>query len=207
MNRMVIVAGPGCREMAGNHEFINLNTQPGSTGRIGRDWKIAGVKLAVVAVIIAAQSLWGAPAYLPAVGPTPLRFEAQTPRGMTLAWKAQFPLTPPAKPADAPSTNSIATATPATNAVVMSTSSPAPDTTGANSMLTPQTPVMVPYQSDESGAAITPQALAGYFKPTPGWHRSGGGDDGNTGEGRQPPVGFMPPSPKPPESRATYRTP
>jgi hypothetical protein len=169
--------------------------------------------LTVVIGLAWARPMPGAVAYLPCVGPAPLRFQVATAPGLEWAWKQ---LRAPDKnnaaarsseslvsPANAVVANSTATA--ATNVEAKADSGTA--TNGVNPGDKPAAEPswdtgMMPDQSDDLSTPVTPQVLAEFFKAGPGGKTAGGGAGGRAGQ-----IGFTPPTPKSGvESRATYKT-
>lgn len=179
----------------------------------GKIRKFAGVMPAIGLGLLVALPASGAIAYLPSIGPAPLRYEPATDPDALLAWKSLRLAQRPAADAGVPAP-ATPTLTNANNeAVWPAGSSPATNTSHAaavpvpdpgattNSDMIPDF-MRLPDTSNDSSGPVTPQLLAGFFKPGPG----GKNPDG-TAVFVPMEIGFTPPSPKPaPESRATYKT-
>jgi hypothetical protein len=169
--------------------------------------------LTVVIGTALARPTPGAVAYLPSVGPAPLRFQAATAPGLEWAWKrlqAPDKNNAPARSAEtlvSPTNGVVAnsTGTAATNTVTKADSVSAASgvSQGDKTATEPSWDAgMMPDQSDDLSTPVTPQVLAEFFKAGPGGKNPGAGAGGKAGQ-----IGFTPPTPKSgAESRATYKT-
>ena len=173
----------------------------------------AGVLLTVVTGMVAVSPAVGAIAYLPSVGPAPLRFELTTDPGASLAWKSLRPLLQPGAgtgiliPAAQTTTNatndvvSKASSLPATNVISTASVLAADQGERKNSDTIPE-PMIFPGQTDESSSPVTAQILAGFFKPVPGVKNPDGTVVFVPAE-----IEFIPPSARPVnESQAIYKS-
>jgi len=162
-------------------------------------------KFTVIAVMLgsfAAQENRGFCAYLTQIGPSPLRFSVAS------AIPASFVL-PAALVEPKKTTNnteiavSLTNSTPTNTVAAVPTSTPTPN--AQPSVSSPESPAKpAPTPSASEMLVVSPQMLTEYFKPVA---------DGTNSQSTvivpvttPVPVGFTPPSAKPP-SRATYNTP
>lgn len=161
----------------------------------------------------------GAVAYLPAIGPAPLRFEQAPATGAVLTWKPLLlPAALPAETNKAPDTAKTPANT-TNNGVAILTANAAPpaqatiqtNNSTASSLAAIKTgdnnkPEMAPapalFPAAQTGALgpVTPQMLAEFFKPGPG-----GRDQNQTAVFVPAEINFQPPPPPPAESRAVYK--
>jgi hypothetical protein len=178
--------------------------------------QLAGVMLAILTGWLAAHQVSGAIAYLPGAGPAPLRIEPATDPDAPLPWKPLRPVQPLATNVSVP-VPLAAASTNATNDVVLKASSSS--TTNVFSLVSvpvaamadwseqtnseTSSPLMIwPFQSEDDSNPVTPQLLAGFFKPV----RAGEKTDGTVLLTPKP-VDFVPPTPKTNiVSRAIYKT-
>jgi len=176
-------------------------------GRLGKMRKFAGMMLTVLTAMAGTHSMQGAVAYLPCIGPSPLRFEPMADPGASLAWKSLRPLPPPAQIMEAMTnaTNDVVikeSSTPNTNNTIVAASAPTAVPVEANNSGSAANPVILPASSDDSSSPVTAQILAGFFKPSAGGKNT-------TGNAVILPtqLGFTPPSPNSaPESKAVYKS-
>lgn len=195
----------------------NLNKLFFSMGRRTRNRELVSMILIIMAGLAALSRAHGSAAYLPSIGPTPLRFETTTP-GIFLAWK------PLLLPATLPMQNTTADAMTAktlgadTNTTVSTAVSP--PVTGTNppintvaslaadqgEKINPETfppPVLLGGKPDDSSAPVTAQILTDYFKPGPG----GGNNRMSTAVFVPVGISSAPPPPKPANtSKVVYKT-
>jgi len=180
--------------------------------------KITVVMLTVMAGMLAAHPVQGGIAYLPSIGPAPMRFEVTTNSDESLAWKSLCPLLPAVESSNVPvpevtalnpDTNDVVikvSSAPVTNALASASVSAAKPGENKNSETSPGT-VMLPVQTDESSNPIIPQLLAGFFKPTPAGKKPGGRNPAGAAVFMPAEIGFTPPSSTPvPVSQASYKT-
>jgi hypothetical protein len=199
--------------MTKNLTVDNLNKQICNLVCLGKIPQVAGVMLTIVTGMVVVHRVQGAIAYLPSSGPVPLRFELVTAAGASLAWKplrlalqsAGNPVVPaPVAETMTNGTNVVASqamSSAATNTIsVVSVPAAGPDENENSKM--PRDPVIFPVQSDDFSGPVTPQILAGFFKPVPGGTNSAG-----TAVFMPVGIGFNPAPPKTAtESRAIYKT-
>lgn len=174
------------------------------SARISATGRTAGVWLA--ALMAMATAVDAGSAYLPVIGPTPLRFEAAMTRAFDFSSVGKAAVVPPPKTEAAPkwmepahgSTNTTTTVVSSTesNGSILSVAVPTP---------LPEEPAapaefVAPHPADNL-LVITPQMLAEYFKPFPGATNAAG-----VSVFLPVQVGFTPPTDKAPvASRATYK--
>lgn len=171
--------------------------------------------LALLAGTVIGPRLPASTAYLPVIGPAPLRLETMPAPGATWSWKFPIPAaravepTNPPAPAVAATTNINSPVNPPVAAALATNADQAPAalTTGANAqtnvnvVATAPPPAILPLAPGDT-MTITPQLLADYFKPMPGAENSAAPVMFVPAE-----AGFTPPIPQPaPESRAVYQT-
>jgi hypothetical protein len=171
--------------------------------------------LIIVAGMAVVWPASGGDAYLPRIGPVPLRFELATAPGTSLAWlplrsapgtagKARTSVPVAGIPANA--TNEVAGKTlppVATNNISISASSPpAADPKGKTAPDISPDPVILTDRPGDSPDLVMPQQLATFFQP------ARDGKNTKTAVILMPDgVGFTPPMPKAAtESRAGYQT-
>ncbi len=196
----------------------NLKTQLCSNGRLNKLRKLAGLMFGVAMAMSAMSAVGGAIAYLPSIGPAPMRFEPAEDPDTMFAWKSLNPLTPTAKNSSAsvPDTGIVTNATnavigaagslPSTNDTIVAASTLSANPGAKTNLETSPGSAIWP-SSDESSSPVTAQILAGFFKPAPGGKPVGEKDSTGTAVIVQPDIGFTPPSPGPaPESKAMYRS-
>lgn len=174
-----------------------------------------GWMLIIVAGMAVVWPVSGGDAYLPRIGPVPLRFELAMAAGTSLAWlplrsapgaagQARTPVPVAGIPANA--TNEVAGKTlppVATNNISISASSPsAADPKGKTALDISPDPVILTDHPGDSPDLVMPQQLATFFQPAP--------DGKNTKTAvilMSDGVGFTPPMPRAAaESRAVYKT-
>ena len=192
----------------------NLNKQLFSMGRRPKAGKFIGLMMVLATGVVMVSHARGSTAYLPTVGPAPLRFEPITTPETTLAWKPLL-LTAARPPGNAgvPTPAAETTVTNATNSVAAMAVS-APVTNVINAVSGPMAdpgeqkepellliPPIFPVESNQLSGPVTPQILVEYLKP-------GLGGKNPAGTAVILPVGidFTPPAPKPAESRAVYKS-
>jgi len=163
----------------------------------------------IAAGLVATPGWCGAVAYLPSIGPAPLRFELVLPPDMAMAWKSSTPAAVAAVPAPAAETMTNANnaaalktiPTTVTNTII-AVSAPATEPLEKTNLEAIAGPLNLPVQPDDASSPIASQLLAEFFKPA---------SDGKTLAGTAVftpvEIGFTPPSVKSaPESRAIYKS-
>ena len=176
-----------------------------------------GVMLTIVAGMVVVHPVQGAIAYLASIGPAPIRFELVTDADVTLNWKPLRLALQPAQKAAIPTPDSktmtnvtndaglkLLSSSATNDTIIVSSASAANPGEKNNSDMSPGS-VMLPGQTDDSSSPVTPQILAGFFKPAPGGKNPGGKNSTGAALFMPAEIGFTPPSAKPAtESRATY---
>jgi len=177
---------------------------------------IAGTVMAVTHPVRGALAI----AYLPSIGPAPMRFELAADPGPAFDWKLLRSLSPAtnSSPVPVPVAETItntnadtvlkAGSLSSTNDTITAASTPAADPGAGSHLEIPPGSMVLPSSSDESSSPVTAQILAGFFKPTSGGKKLGGRDSAGAAMFMPVDVGFTPPSPSPaPESKAVYKSP
>ena len=140
----------------------------------------------------------GGDAYLPFIGPPPLRFETAAP-GASPAAK-MLPANSPSSPATNAMVSPAAAVPAATKAVAAATTSVETNSTAAAGGQSTGQPMIVPLPVNDL-TVVTPRMLADYLKPVAGAGREGA-LAASPGK-----INFQPPTPQPElQSRATYKT-
>lgn len=169
---------------------------------------LAVILLTVVTGLAVVRPLPAAVAYLPCIGPAPLRFELATAPGLAWAWKQlrvadKTGAAGHSAPPPAAATNDVATPTLAavgTNTVLGATGAKV-TLLDKNNAEPPPAAEVTPESDDDVTVPVTPQMLSGFFKPDAAGKTPGGSAGGKPGQ-----IGFTPPTPKGgTESRAVYR--
>ena len=192
-----------------------------SIGRRTSRRKLVGIILIITAGLVVTAHARGAAAYLPSIGPAPLRIEPEPAPGTVPNWKPLLlPATRPVENTNPPApavealtanTNDIVikvASSPATNATTYTNTNRLVAVVAANSddesnLDVPSVPMIFPVTSDDLTSPVTPQILAEYFKPNPGRE---GKDQSGTSLFMPIDVGFTPPAPMPATpSQAVYK--
>jgi len=170
----------------------------------------------VLAVVVGMVAVWpvsGTIAYLPSIGPAPMRLEPVMAPEAAMAWKLLRPAPASAEvlavSAAAAGTTTNATqdvaiksvASAATN-IITAISGPAAGSVEKTNTDVFANTMMPPVQPGDSSSPITPQLLVDFFKPVPG-----GKNPAGTAVFTPMEIGFTPPAPKAAlESRAIYKS-
>jgi hypothetical protein len=179
-----------------------LGTDPGRTssrasranGMGNRLFKLGhGLLLAVCAVVVNSAS----GAYLPHLGPSPLRFESQSPFVATMAMFPALRLDDSASPTNAGSMNSATNLPPAEDGEPLGPPRPAESTAvDATSSIARVASIQPPVVIDGT-LRVTPQMLVDFFKPM---------QNGTNATTVASPGGSFTPPQLLPSSSATYRS-
>jgi hypothetical protein len=188
-------------------------------GRQRKLWRLACVILVVTTAIAITHAFGGAIAYLPSIGPAPMRFEPVADPDAAFAWKLLRPLQPttgssavtvPVAETVTNTTNGLvfmASPLPSTNDAIAAASTPAADPGTSKNLETFPGSTALLASSDGSSSPVTAQILAGFFKPTAGAKNLGGTNLTGAVVFMPADIGFTPPSPGPvPESKAIYKS-
>jgi hypothetical protein len=173
--------------------------------RFLKHWRLAGVIFAGAVVLREAR---GGVAYLPFIGPPPLRFQAVVTPAKSSAVKLVLAEPRVTESTNAVLTNAVAAPPPAVPkpaaAVAVVVSLPVTNNAVSSAPLAaenptkPAAPAVLPIPADNL-LSITPQSLAGYFVP------GGGRNAGGMTLAVPVKVDFVPPPPSGIESRAEYK--
>jgi len=182
-------------------------------GRLDIVRKFAGVVPAILIGMVAVSAVSGTIAYLPSIGPAPMRFEPVMASDAAMAWKLLRPAPAPAEvlavSASAAGTTTNATQgvaikpiSLATTNIITAVSGPAAGPVDKTNTDVFAGTMMPPVQPGDSSSPITPQLLVDFFKPVPG-----GKNPAGTAVFTPMEIGFTPPAPKAGlESRAIYKS-